>query len=836
MRRAAAGLAAVAALAAPAAAAAKPEVDAGALRAEVAAGPWHLELTDDRGRPVLSESRSNDPSAPGALGFRTAAGWTHATRVIDSSRSKRSFLATLATTDPARTLSIRLRPGAEGVISLDVSVTPDTGVEAVGVGFGAREGERYLGFGERSNAVDQRGVVVENYVADGPYQADEYPLINLFTPGWGLRDGRPEATYYPVPWLLSTAGYGVLADDPQTSYFRLGTDDPGSWSVEVAAAPADEPDAPAATVAHPVRLRFFAGPEPADALRRFTEATGRQPKPEAPWVLGPWYQADDSEEAELALLREADAPLSVLQTYTHYLPCGDQVGREAAEAERIEGAHAAGVAITTYFNPMICTDYEPAYSRAAAAGALTEDAGGDPYLFRYGADVDENFSVAQFDFFTEAGQGQYGRLLDEAIADGYDGWMEDFGEYTPLDSVSDPGGGRLPGTYAHNLYATRYHCAAYLRTVAAERPIVRFQRSGWTGAAPCAQVVWGGDPTTGFGYDGLRSAVTQALSAGTSGIGIWGSDIGGFFALGERSLSPELLARWVQLGSVSPVMRTQANGVAVPAKERPQVIDPDQLANWRRYTKLHTQLYPYLTAALRTYRRTGLPPMRHLALARPGDPRAASADDQFLLGPHLLVAPVLDQGATERTAYLPGGRWVDLWRSATYREGSGGLALGGAVVFGGRRQVTVPAPITELPLFARAGSVLALLPPRVDTLAGYGDRVRGLHTLRDFRDRMRLLAFPRGERISRFGEGEKLRSRESAGRWTLEVAGHRTRSYRIQASLATLRDRFRPCSVSVDGRELPAARWSYDRGTRVLDARFGGRDPVLAVEGCQGTR
>ena len=144
----------------------------------------------------------------------------------------------------------------------------------------------------------------------------------------------------------------------------------------------------------PVRLRFFAGPEPADALRRFTEATGRQPKPEAPWLLGPWYQADDSEEAELARLREADAPLSVLQTYTHYLPCGDQVGREAAEAERIEGAHAAGVAITTYFNPMICTDYQPAYVAAAAAGALTEDAGGDPYLFRYGADVDQNFSVS----------------------------------------------------------------------------------------------------------------------------------------------------------------------------------------------------------------------------------------------------------------------------------------------------------------------------------------------------------------------------------------------------------------------------------------------------------
>ena len=82
-------------------------------------------------------------------------------------------------------------------------------------------GERYLGFGERSNAVDQRGGVVENYVSDGPFLAEEYPLINLFTPIWGLRDGHPESTYYPVPWLLSTAGYGVLVDDPRTSYFRL---------------------------------------------------------------------------------------------------------------------------------------------------------------------------------------------------------------------------------------------------------------------------------------------------------------------------------------------------------------------------------------------------------------------------------------------------------------------------------------------------------------------------------------------------------------------------------------------------------------------------------------
>ena len=651
--------------------------------------------------------------------------------------------------------------------------------------------------------------MVESYVSDGPYQPEEYTLINLVAPTWGLREGHPESTYYPIPWLLSTAGYGVLADDPQTSYFRLA--DGESWSVEVAAAPENELGAPPATITRPVRFRFFAGPTPAGALRRFTEATGRQPKPAAPWVLGPWYQADDSESAELALLREADAPLSVLQTYTHYLPCGDQVGNDAAEAERIAGAHNAGVAITTYFNPMICTSYQPAYDRAAAAGALTRRRRGEPYVYRYGADVDQAFFVSQFDFFTEAGAAEYRRLLEEAIADGYDGWMEDFGEYTPLDSVSAPAGARLEGNYAHNPYATRYHCAAYLAAVTAPRPIVRFQRSGWTGAAPCAQVVWGGDPTTGFGFDGLRSALTQALSAGTSGVGIWGSDIGGFFALGANRLDPELLTRWVQLGAASVVMRTQANGVALPSKPRPQVIDPDQLANWRRYAKLHTQLYPYLSAAIRAYRRSGMPPMRHLALAYPDDPDAVARSDEYLLGPELLVAPVLDQGATERPLYLPRGRWVDLWRSAAYRERDGAIALRRATVLRGARAATVPAPLEELPLLVRAGR-------RSRCCRRGSTRLPATALAASTRSRSRAggcgwSPFPAAARCLASARARGCAHARRAGGWTLEVDGKRRRAYRLQASLATLRRPFQPCELAVDGRELERGRWRYHAST-----------------------
>ena len=803
---------------------AAPVLTSGSLTADVEADPWHLELADKRGRVVLAEHHGTGSGPTGTLGFRALGGWRHATRVISSSSSPGRFRARLATTSPAHELVLELRAAGSGVIALNARLDgPALGVEAMGMGFEAPPKERYLGFGERSNAVDQTGGAVESYVADGPYQAEEYPFLAAFVPPWGLRDGRPDATYFPIPWLLSSAGYGVLVDNPQTSLHRLRSANAGAWSVEVQNAPSGELGAELAPPVDRLQLRFFAGPRPADALRRLTAAVGRQPRAAAPWVYGPWYQAGDPVE-ELAALRAADAPVSVLQTYTHYLPCGDQ--ETAAERARVAEAHRAGVAITTYFNPMVCTNYAAAYAPARSAGALTTNALGEPYVYRYGADVDDLFVVSQYDFYKPEGRSQFAARLGEAIADGYDGWMEDFGEYTPLDSVSGDG---IDGARAHNEYARRYHCAAWDAVREQPRPIVRYQRSGWTGSARCAQVVWGGDPTTGWDFDGLRSALTQALSAGLSGVGIWGSDIGGFFALGQNELSPELLKRWVQFGAVSGVMRTQRNGVAVPPRDRPQVSDPDQIANWRRYAKLHTQLYPYLLAAQEDYRRLGLPLMRHLLLHYPTDARAAAADDEFLLGPDLLAAPVLTPGATEREVYLPPGRWVDLWRSARYMQRSGGLRLAKTNVRRGGSVATLPAPLDELPLLVRAGAVLPLLPPGVDTLAPFGAEAKGITALAERRRRLRLLAFPRGRSRSEFGDAGVLISRARPDMWRLKVRAPKRHRFRLQAALSTLRRPLEPCGVTLDGRVLPASRWSYRAKSRVLRARFAARRGTFEV-------
>jgi alpha-glucosidase (family GH31 glycosyl hydrolase) len=362
---------------------------------------------------------------------------------------------------------------------------------------------------------------------------------------------------------------------------------------------------------------------------------------------------------------------------------------------------------------------------------------------------------------------------------------------------------------------------------------VRFQRSGWTGSARCADDVWGGDPTTTFGFDGLSSAVRQALSMGLSGVSRWGSDIGGYDTIGnDPKLTPELLARWIQLGAVSAVMRIKKSGLEIPPYVRPQVWDPETIGIWRRYTKLHTQLYPYLRAADAQYRRTGLPLMRALLLRDPRDARGAARDDQFLVGDDLLAAPVLRAGARGRSVYLPRGRWLDARTALTYdAAGDGAFGAGVARPLRGGRTVRARAALDELPLYVRAGAVLPLLPADVSTLSDYGSGT--VVRLRDRLDQLRLLAFPSADSSAGMFERERVVSRPARGAWRLEVRGTRTRTYRLEASTTLLRgsarEAFLPCGLRLGGRELPRDAWSFDRRRRVLTATFRARRATLVV-------
>ena len=802
-------------------------VTSGPLTASVSSEPFGLAFDAGRGT-FLADAPSSDPSVTGTLGFRDATGWRQAVRVASvRQRSPRGpAVLLLDTDDPAgRRIELTVTAETSGAVALAAKLQGSTAdVAQLGIAWRTGDDERFFGLGERADAVEHRGASVESYVSDGPYREDEYTGIGALLPPPGFRP-RLDATYFPVPWLLSSRGYGVLVANDDTAYHDLGSERSDAWSLTVQGAPVGEPALPA-----PRELRFvvFAGPTPADALARFTAFTGRQPEvvDEAPWVLGPWYQPGGSVEgqvAQLKALHDADAPVSVAQTYLHYLPCG---GSRASEPAKTAALHAQGVAVTTYFNPMVCRSYEDAFRHAERTGALIRNPDLEPYVYTYF--TTRAFDVGQYDFSFGAGDRAFQQLLADAVADGHDGWMEDFGEYTPLDAR--PHDGRR-GSAAHNRYVVDYHCAGWDFARKQQKPVVRFQRSGWTGAARCAQVVWGGDPTTDWGYDGLQSVVRAGLGMGLSGIGLWGSDIGGFFSFNGRRLTDELLTRWVQLGAVSGVMRTERDGIAVPEYERPQVDDPSQLANWRRYGKLRTQLQPYLAAAAEEYQRSGLPLMRHLVLAYPDDARVRTVDDEFLFGPDILAAPVLEQGATTRTAYLPDGRWVDFWRTIAFDEQSGAFHIASrATAAAGGREVEVPAPLDELPLFVRAGAQLPLLPADVDTLADFGDGAGGVVRLEDRRGERTLLAFPRGTSRARLAQGG-LESSEVASGWQLGIDGPVTR-WTIEASLATLERPFTPCGVLWRGKRLPDGQWWYDTASQVLHAVVTGTGDLVAQRSC----
>jgi len=796
------------------------KLSSGPLQVTVRAQPWSVEFSGPGGMSLREST---------ALGLaqRSASGWSGAQKARDL-RSEAGVIVALVET-AAGDIRVRIRAAGDGAISLQAEPVSTVGVAAMRMGFDAPRGERFFGLGSRSDAVDHRGRDVENYVADGPNRPEDRNYPRAVVPPWSHGE-RDDSTYYPVPWVLSSRGYGVLVDRDETSRFGLGTERADAWTAEV--------DAPA------LALRVFAGPKPADALRRFTAATGRQPPPPTPWTFGPWFQTGqpnrvelDKEAAMIRAQREGDAPVSAAETQMHFLPCGAHRDDPAYNKARTKAFHAAGLAHLVYFNPSLCNSYQPVWSNAAAQNLLIREPSGQPHSYPafVGGSGPAGFTaepLSQFDFTAPGIDAFYGGLLREATEGGHDGWMEDFGEGAPPTGVAADG---TTGSALHNRYPTDYHCAVQRMVERLGSPAVRHQRSGWTGAARCAVNVWGGDPTTVFGYDGLESGVKQALGMGMSGVSRFGTDIGGYNTYGPgQNLTPELLMRWIQFGAVSGVMRTKASGLAVPSYTRPQVFDPPILPVWRRYTKLHTQLYPYILAADAHYRATGMPLMRHLGLVHPADEKALGTHDELLFGADLLAAPVVTNAARKRSLYAPAGTWVDWWRSVSYATSDGSFHPTRPRLLRGGRSHELPAPLEELPLLARAGSVLPMLSADVDTLAPHGD-APGLVHLSEREDRLTLLAFPRGRWSGGMFERERLRSAEPRrGRgWTLHVTGARTRRYTIEASLRTLRKRFKPCRLTSRGRTLPRKSWTYNRSSGVMRLRVKGKRLALAVRPCK---
>ena len=700
-------------------------------------------------------------------GYRGYAGidkpWGHAKRALFyfQDEDRVCFLLESDSTRPGWFRFV-VGPFYDGAVRIAASALPDRGkANRIAVTFLSAADERYAGFGERFNAIDQRGRTLEHWSEEGSIEPGSLrPMIEQVFPNlpdeWALPGGET-ATYAPIPFYLSNRGYGFLADVPEPSHFDLADTHDDLFRLSV------ESD----------RMTFvvFSGPTPADSLGQYTRRTGRSQVPR-PWVFAPWNMfvgyPGISFLTVAEMFREADIPSSVTHSWTDITPTGGWRGREAQLLSQNDTLHQLGYKSLCYLQPRVDKDrYPELWNDGATLDHFTRDNTGDPYILEVIVNLIHmtRFNVSLVDFTHEGVDDWWHGVLQTIVDLDFDGTMYDFGEYTPPDSRFADG---RDGHFWHNPYPLIYQRSGYrfFRSLDDDPEdglapdYVYFHRSGYVGSQNWTYAMWSGDPEADWSVsDGLPAQVCAGVNVGLSGIPFWGSDIGGFHAILVPAPSSELLKRWVQFGAFSGLMRDMTAAEFASGSRILPFDEPDVTAIVRRYQKLRTQLVPYIVNAAWEAHDSGMPLMRAPFLHFPQDPEVWKIKREYLFGPDLYVAPVIENEAREKTLYLPPGRWVELWDRTEYDgdpDGTGGFRLGGVPIEGGRT-ITVPAPIDEIPLFVRMGAVIPLVDPEVDTLAGaMASKTPDVTTYEQLAHRQHVWVFAQDDASTTLFDGSQL--------------------------------------------------------------------------------
>jgi alpha-glucosidase len=254
------------------------------------------------------------------------------------------------------------------------------------------------------------------------------------------------------------------------------------------------------------------------------------------------------------------------------------------------------------------------------------------------------------------------------------GWMGDFGEALPFDADLFPGAN--PQLW-HNHYPEVW---AHVQREAIDETgsgddFLFWNRSGFSKSPTYSTAGWLGDQLqTWDEYDGIKTAVVGLLSGGISGFSILHSDTGGFVAAKIADYpviarSKELLMRWMELNAFTALFRTHEG--LIPSISAQVNTDAETLSHLVKFGYVYKWLGPYRKGLVEQASRRGYPVVRHLFLHFPDDPVVYALRYQFMLGPELLIAPVLDKGATAVSVYLPAGVWIHLWTGQDYAFNTG---------------------------------------------------------------------------------------------------------------------------------------------------------------------
>ncbi|MBT2232231.1 alpha-xylosidase [Nonomuraea sp. NEAU-A123] len=512
-------------------------------------------------------------------------------------------------------------------------------------------GELVYGLGERFGALVRNGQSVDIWNDDGGTSS--------------------EMAYKNIPFYLTNRGYGVFVNHPGRVSFEVGSETVSRVQFS--------------TESHDLEYLIIHGPTPAEILRRYTALTGRPALPPA-WSFGLWLSTSfttDYDEATVASfvdgMAERGLPLSVFHFDCFWMRqfrwCDFEWDPEVFPdpAGMIARLKERGLRVCLWLNPYI-GQASALFDEGAAAGHLLRRADGSVWQ-------DDHWQAgrAVVDFTSPAAREWYADKLRGLLDMGVDAFKTDFGERIPTDVVyadgSDP-------ERMHNYYSLLYNQTVH--DVLAERrgagEAVLFARAATVGGQRLP-VHWGGDCESTF--EAMAESLRGGLSLGLAGFGFWSHDIGGF----EGRPDPAVFKRWVAFGLLSSHSRLHGSG----SYRVPWLFDEESVDVLRSFTRWKLRLMPYLYGAAVQATHEGLPMMRAMHLEFPGDRACDHLDAQYMLGPDLLVAPVLSADG-DISYYVPDGVWTRLLDGET---------------------VTGPGWRTErhgfdsLPLLVRPGAVLA---------------------------------------------------------------------------------------------------------------------------------
>jgi alpha-D-xyloside xylohydrolase len=496
-----------------------------------------------------------------------------------------------------------------------------------------------------------------------------------------------------VPFLVSSRGYGFLWNLPavgRAEFAENGT----RW---------------VADAARQIDYWVTTGDDPSAILSNYADATGHTPVlPD--WAAGFWQSKLRYENQEQVLevareYRRRDLPLDVIVVdYYHWPHLGDWRFDEDEWPDpksMLNELAAMDVRLMVSVWPSLSPlseNYQP--MRDAGLLIATEQGMPSHHLFPDKGFDGQSLGVSFYDATNSAGRDYVWQRIKANYFDlGVRLWWLDGCEPEMYpEQFANLRYSAGPGREVANIYPLE-HVRGFYENMRneGENDVVCLVRSAWAGSQRFGAVLWSGDiPAT---FEALQTQVRAGLNVAMSGIPWWTTDIGGFHGGDPDSADyRELVTRWFQFAVFCPILRLHGHREPRGEFAASHSGGPNELWSYGAETyavlvdqlRLRERLRPYILLQMQEAALSGVPPMRPLFLDFSQDRNAWAVEDQFLLGPDLLVAPVVEAGALQRNVYLPEGTaWVD---AATGHQHEGGQTL------------TASAPIDRIPVFCRADS------------------------------------------------------------------------------------------------------------------------------------